>query len=151
MTESIVPMFMYGTLRAGCGLHYMVQPVLAARPYPAMAKGFSLWTNSWAHYPFLLQDSESSHVTGDLLLVHDGPELKRVVQMEVNAGYTARKIEVSIFETGETRTVHAWAFVLEDYFEQATIPILSGDWVEWNTVDVGLEEVETIPVSTLPS
>lgn len=123
---ALVPMFVYGSLRAGGGLERLLP---AKHRQPADLIGASLWRHPQGFdYPVLTVDELDldplMRVTGELLLVPER-DSRDAVMMELLAGYEARWVKVWTDDgEGHDALVFAWPIN-----EPTGSQIESGDWL----------------------
>ncbi len=102
-TTDLIPLFVYGTLRRGHGLHDHIR--YAALPndpvhFPALIEG-ELRYHDCMYYPVLTPGDRA--VVGDFYMLPDCRALMDVLTMEHRAGYTVTTREVLIqLHNGET-------------------------------------------------
>lgn len=122
---ALVPVFVYGSLRAGGGLERMLP---AKHRQPAFVEGAALWRHPQGYdHPVLTLDSPgdgATGVTGDLVLVPER-DSRDAVMMELLAGYEARWVTVY---TDDGERHDALAFTWPDN-EPTGSQIDSGDWL----------------------
>lgn len=89
-----VPFFIYGTLRPGEKLHPWIADIQndAVR---GTVDGYSLYTQARGQsYPYLVP-TEGEKVRGDLITLTDGKPLRRLISMELGAGYELGEVTVN--------------------------------------------------------
>ena len=120
-----VPLFVYGTLRsAGTLHHYWLDGV---DMQPAVVRGYELRVFSdQAVYPFMVAQP-GGVVVGEVAWVTDPVMLRRVTNMEVNAGYRSTWVTVD-FEKHNVG-VEALAFVYPHPIGDHVI--VDGDWISY--------------------
>lgn len=125
-TSHLIPVFVYGTLRVGGGLHGMIEEDVVYGPIQATVKG-SLYSNTSFSYPYYVEEGDTD-VVGEVFFVRRGIGFNQVAAMEIGAGYDMKVIAVN---TG-TGFLNVVAFPLAPRWKSLLgAPIRSGDWIEY--------------------
>jgi gamma-glutamylcyclotransferase (GGCT)/AIG2-like uncharacterized protein YtfP len=121
----VIPMFVYGTLRPGCDLHYWIQDAVVDHE-PATVVGYEL--RDLGPYPLMIR-AEGQVVYGELLWVkRSHPSTMRTIGMELASGYTLDMPEVE----GDmvNLPIPALCFVWDRIDAAASLPrVPENDWI----------------------
>ena len=109
LAPSVVPLFVYGTLRPHGVLSTPWLGESVVDHQPAIARGFGLYAPSPAWFPFLVHET-GQVAQGDVLWVKRGPELMRTALMEINVGYTMELVDVELDNLHEPLQVAAFVW-----------------------------------------
>ena len=128
----MIPLFVYGTLRQGCGLHPRIARAILPNTHiiRAVARDHRLY--SGPGFPFMVHE-EGARTVGDLMIVDTGsPDFQSVTDMEVAVGYDFHRIEVEFDSFDGVCTEFAAAYVWPSADSHSIgSPIPGGDWVEY--------------------
>ena len=120
----LLPVFVYGTLRAGGSLHHLLAPHLVEGPHPAGVTG-RLGVAEAGVWPVLL-DGDGT-VTGELYVVRACPESLAVLGVEELAwGYSLRWVWFDVPGFRGRAIVCCWEWA--DGFSEI---VEHGDWLRY--------------------
>ena len=133
---SLVPLFVYGTLRPNHRLHSWLENDTATSSR-AELHGAQMWVPEGFWFPIVVESGELDEVViGDLLMVHDGTQLRDTVRMEMGAGYKLVRAHV----WADDRLYSAYTFIYDEVPAGST-RVLTGDWEDWEQMQSIFEEM----------
>lgn len=123
---SVVPLFVYGTLRPTGILHRSYFGESLVDSQHAIAPGYGLFTHQGAGwFPYMIR-STYGRAHGDVLWVKRGPDLMRAISMEIGAGYSMELVDVEVDSFIEPLQVAAFTW---QGSKDGLVSVYKDDWL----------------------
>lgn len=121
--ESVVALFVYGTLRPRMRLHSWVEDAVL-RSEPATVHGYTLVVARHGWFPYMVDGDVNDVVVGDVLYMRaDSDELRETCAMEHAAGYESRIVEVQAKSGPVSAIAFTWSYAVP-----GRRPVPGNDW-----------------------
>lgn len=124
-------LLVYGTLRKGFGLHYLIEEAKGKFVGIAEIEGYTMFANK--SFPYVIK-AEEGVVVGEIYeFTGDTETIKKIFRNFdfIESGYSREVIPSKLVGTKKEIDVECYIFTSPEYFKQDGIKLIeSGDWRE---------------------
>lgn len=126
-------LFVYGTLRRGGSLEYMLPPHVLETGTKAYLPNYVLYAGNGAYPHMHWNGNEHDEVVGDLYQFNSPDDIWPVVQMELHAGYSMEIVVPYVTLGDHSIGLYSFAFVANTVPAGPLVPW--GDWLRYKEGD----------------
>lgn len=149
MTDKQLPIFVYGSLRAGFDNHELID-LHHVGITDGIIQDASMYRNHKENFPMVvLDDNSQGAVYGELITLKNSSYDKSLNEMDllVGNGEFSKRVIVSVMNPETNETVDAWIYTVPDesiaHWENEAEHIDSGDWELYSTAVMDAEFDDT--------